>query len=236
MPIGSRTSSWPSMMNSWRRTCRICWSVGMFTAARRVDGALDVERVHLAVLDRHHAGRVEAADVAAGDADEGRGDLGVGHQLGFLERALHRADGGLDVHHHALLQALRLVPAPCRGWRARRRGAARPPGRRPSRCRCPERRSGSCSLLASAQPLAPVCAAQSRWDSAGRRTRAALHALQGRFVGADEAAQTRLRLVAVASEHDVQPVAQRSCQARRWLSTTRSGTTPSGASSALKLA
>ena len=32
MPIGSRTSSWPSMMNSWRSTCRICWSVGMFTA------------------------------------------------------------------------------------------------------------------------------------------------------------------------------------------------------------
>src|SRR5580765_864510 len=32
MPIGSRTSSWPSMMNSWRRTCRICWSVGMLTA------------------------------------------------------------------------------------------------------------------------------------------------------------------------------------------------------------
>ncbi len=32
MPIGSRTSSWPSTMNSWRSTCRICWSVGMFTA------------------------------------------------------------------------------------------------------------------------------------------------------------------------------------------------------------
>src|SRR5262245_18626908 len=32
MPIGSRTSSCPSMMNSWRNTCRICWSVGMLTA------------------------------------------------------------------------------------------------------------------------------------------------------------------------------------------------------------
>jgi hypothetical protein len=32
MPIGSRTSSCPSMMNSWRSTCRICWSVGMLTA------------------------------------------------------------------------------------------------------------------------------------------------------------------------------------------------------------
>ena len=28
MPIGSRTSSWPSMMNSWVRICRICWSDG----------------------------------------------------------------------------------------------------------------------------------------------------------------------------------------------------------------
>lgn len=32
MPIGSRTSSWPSMMNSCVRMCRICWSVGMLTA------------------------------------------------------------------------------------------------------------------------------------------------------------------------------------------------------------
>ncbi|MNN74504.1 hypothetical protein D3C81_1907130 [compost metagenome] len=32
MPMGSRTSSWPSMMNSCVRMCRICWSVGMLTA------------------------------------------------------------------------------------------------------------------------------------------------------------------------------------------------------------
>ncbi len=32
MPIGSRMSSWPSMMNSCGSTCRICWSVGMLTA------------------------------------------------------------------------------------------------------------------------------------------------------------------------------------------------------------
>src|SRR5438105_3719456 len=55
-----------------------------------VDRASDVARTHLAVLDRHHAGRIEAADVAAGDADEGRDDLAVGHQLRLLERALDR--------------------------------------------------------------------------------------------------------------------------------------------------
>src|SRR5882724_5542372 len=29
MPSGSRTPSWPSMMNSWVRMCSTCWSVGM---------------------------------------------------------------------------------------------------------------------------------------------------------------------------------------------------------------
>ena len=32
MPRGSRTSSWPSMMNSCGRMCRICWSLGMAIA------------------------------------------------------------------------------------------------------------------------------------------------------------------------------------------------------------
>ena len=127
MPIGSRTSSWPSMMNSWRRTCRICWSVGMFTAravsiARSTSSAL-TSRSLIATMPV----RVEAADVAAGDAGERRGDLAVGHQLGFLERALDRRHGGLDVDHHALLQALATRGCPCRGSRARRRARARPP-------------------------------------------------------------------------------------------------------------
>ena len=32
MPIGSRTSSWLSTMNSCGSVCSICWSVGMLTA------------------------------------------------------------------------------------------------------------------------------------------------------------------------------------------------------------
>src|SRR5205823_1036237 len=71
----------------------------------------DVERAHLAILHRHHAGGVEAADVAAGDADIGRGYLAVGHQLGFLERALDRADRRVDVDDDAFLQPLRFVRA-----------------------------------------------------------------------------------------------------------------------------
>jgi hypothetical protein len=32
IPRGSRTSSWPSMMNSCGRMCRTCWSLGMAIA------------------------------------------------------------------------------------------------------------------------------------------------------------------------------------------------------------
>jgi hypothetical protein len=33
-------------------------------------------------------------------------DLAVGHQLGLLERLLDALHGGVDVHHHAALQAV----------------------------------------------------------------------------------------------------------------------------------
>ncbi len=79
--------------------------------ARRLERAVDVERADFAVLHRHHAGGVEAADVAAGDADIGRGDLAIGHQLGFFQRPLDRRHGGLDVDDHTLLQPLGLVRA-----------------------------------------------------------------------------------------------------------------------------
>src|SRR6266704_2575375 len=79
--------------------------------ARRFDGALDVDRRHLLVLDRDHPRRVEALDVAAGDPGENALDLAVGHQLGFLERALDGVHRRLDVYDDALLQALGLVAA-----------------------------------------------------------------------------------------------------------------------------
>ena len=84
---------------------------GNVDRARGLERAVDVEHADLAVLHRNHAGGVEAADVAAGDADEGRADLAIGHQLRFLERALDRGHRGLDVDHHAFLQPLGLVRA-----------------------------------------------------------------------------------------------------------------------------
>ncbi|MNL13574.1 hypothetical protein D3C87_1344830 [compost metagenome] len=62
----------------------------------------------LLVLDGHHPARVEAADMAAGNAGEDLGDLAVGHQLGLLQRALDRLHGGLDIDHDPLLQTLGL--------------------------------------------------------------------------------------------------------------------------------
>lgn len=73
-----------------------------------LDHARHVGRRDLLVLDRHHAARVEAADVAAGDAREDLADLAVGHQLRFFERFLDRLDGRLDVDDHAFLQPLGL--------------------------------------------------------------------------------------------------------------------------------
>ena len=76
-----------------------------------LDRAVDVEHADLAVLHRDHPRGIEAPDVAAGDADESRADLAVGHQLGFLERALDRGHRRLDVDHDALFQAFRFVRA-----------------------------------------------------------------------------------------------------------------------------
>jgi len=79
--------------------------VGNRHGARGLERALDVARRHLLLLDRHHAARVEGADVAAGDADVDLADAAVRHQLGLLQHALDRGHRRVDVDHHALLEA-----------------------------------------------------------------------------------------------------------------------------------
>src|SRR5690606_10285427 len=79
--------------------------------ARRVDDALDIARADLFVADRDDAVRVQAAHVAARDAGVDGVDLAAGHELGFLDGALDRLHGRLDVHDDAALQAARGIRA-----------------------------------------------------------------------------------------------------------------------------
>ena len=64
---------------------------------------LDIALGDLLFFDRHHAARVEAANMTTGNTCPDRLHLAVGHEFGLLERPLNRVDRGIDVHHHALL-------------------------------------------------------------------------------------------------------------------------------------
>ena len=191
MPSGSRTSSCPSMMNSCGRMCRICWSFGIAIAfavstTRSMSACGD-----FLFLDRDHAARVEAADVAAGDAGVDLGDPAVRHQLGFLEHALDRRHRRLDVDDDALLQPARRLRAEPDDVELALRRRPRRRSRRSSTCRCRGRRSGFCcpspsrlpsgSLTSSSPALSrgnPARAPRTRCDSARStvRRRACPHA------------------------------------------------------------
>ena len=79
--------------------------LGGFDDARNVGGG------DLLVLDRDHAAGVEAADMASGDARVNIADLAVGHQFGFLKRALNRVHRGFDIDDHAFAHAAGFVLA-----------------------------------------------------------------------------------------------------------------------------
>src|SRR6185503_8793008 len=79
--------------------------------ARGVDDALDVAGADLFVANRDDAVRVQAADVAARDTRQHAVDLAAGHELGFLDGALDRLHGRLDVDDDAALQAARRIRA-----------------------------------------------------------------------------------------------------------------------------
>ena len=73
-----------------------------------LDDAADVVAGDLPVLarDGDDAAAVEALDVGARDADEGRVDGDPGHELGLLLGLLDRRRGDVEVDHDALAQAL----------------------------------------------------------------------------------------------------------------------------------
>src|SRR5260221_634645 len=76
-----------------------------------IDHAFDVALHHLLVLDGDDAVRIEAAHVAAGNSGVDRVDFASGHELRLFDRALNGLHRGLDVDHHALLQAARWMAA-----------------------------------------------------------------------------------------------------------------------------
>src|SRR3989338_8810358 len=75
------------------------------------DHSLDVGGCDLLLLDLHHAARIDAADVAAGDAGVNLMNFAISHQLGLFQRALNCAHRGFDVDHHAFLHTVGFVHA-----------------------------------------------------------------------------------------------------------------------------
>ncbi len=72
--------------------------------ARGIDDAIDVARADLFLTNRNDAMRVQAANVTASDTREDGVDLTTGHELGFLDGALNRLHGRLDIDDDAALE------------------------------------------------------------------------------------------------------------------------------------
>ena len=84
---------------------------GQRDGARQLQHLGDVAGADFLVLDRDRAGRVDALDVAAGDAGVDLRDLAAGHALGLEDRLLDRRHRRVDVDDDALLEAARRVRA-----------------------------------------------------------------------------------------------------------------------------
>ena len=79
--------------------------VGNCDRLRRFDNAVDVGLRYFLFFDRHHSARIQAADMAAGDARVHLAYPAIGHQLGFLDHPLNRRHRRLDVDDDAFLEA-----------------------------------------------------------------------------------------------------------------------------------
>ena len=110
MPTGSRMPSCVSTMNSCGSSCRITrWSAGIATA--RAASSTRSRSPALTSLSRIARCRASSASaLAAGDARTPSGS-GSRPSLGFLDRALDRVHGRLDVDDDAALQSMRRMRA-----------------------------------------------------------------------------------------------------------------------------
>ena len=69
----------------------------------RVNNALDIGALYLAVFDRHDAMRVHRSNVAACDSYVNGMDLAACHKLRFFDCSLDGIDRRLDIDHDTLL-------------------------------------------------------------------------------------------------------------------------------------
>ena len=73
--------------------------------ARSFNHALYIGLRHFFVFNRHHAVRIDALDVTAGNPGIHLANFAIRHQLRFFQGTLNRIHRRFDIHHHALLQA-----------------------------------------------------------------------------------------------------------------------------------
>src|SRR5688572_5709927 len=208
MPIGSRTSSWPSMMNSWRSTCRICWSVGMLTAravsTARSTSSAPTSRSLIATMPVELKLRMWLPAMPTKAAV-------------IFVSAISSASSSARCTAPTVASMFTTTPffRPFDSWPPMPRISSTP--------------SGRSSATRQATFEVPMSSATIRFlFSFGIRSASQLrhaqreavriaqvqvlvlarHGLQRRVVRRDEAFQARLGLVAIAAEHDLQPVVE----------------------------
>ena len=75
--------------------------------SRDIDGSgglnhpSDIGLRDFAVFDRHHATRIDAPDMAAGNTGVDTLNFAVCHQLRLFQGLLNALDRGIDIDHHA---------------------------------------------------------------------------------------------------------------------------------------
>jgi hypothetical protein len=81
--------------------------LGKRDVAGGIDGTADVIAFNVAgaIAESDAAAAVDAADVAAGYADDGGFDGNVGDAFGFFDGAANGADGGVEVDDEAFAEA-----------------------------------------------------------------------------------------------------------------------------------
>ncbi len=107
MPTASRMPSWASTHEFMRENVEDFAIFGKRDVAGGIDGAANVVAFDIAgaIAERDAAAAVDAAHVAAGDADHRGFNRNVGDAFGFFDGAADRADRGIEIDDEAFAEA-----------------------------------------------------------------------------------------------------------------------------------